>query len=598
MWRTLLRSTMLLLVLGAAAPAADAVKFSPSKVTAVTVYQTTALVTREVELPAAAGLTEVVVSPMPAHTMPNSLYAEGNDGTRVLSARFRSRAIAEDTREEVRKLEARIHELNDRVQTMQADSKAMEQNSQFLTKLETFTTKALEHLTDKGQLDSDKVILLAKYVSDERTKRAKEDVLLKQQIAKAQEEVTFAKRQLDEASGPAVRTERDAVLVVDKKAGAGTIKLNYLVAQASWKPSYKYRAGAKENEKITIEYLAAIEQQTGEDWGNVDLVLSTAQPLLNAAPPDLRTLEVAIGGSGLNPANPGGKPSMAANQGFTHDVKELTKQSQTLRSQATDNLRMNNDAIANTYANSAAALEQFRDLCLTTEDLAKGDSLGAGMVGDGPSVTFRLKNRLTIPSRSDEQIVEVTRIELDPKFYYKAVPVLTPNVYRLADLTNTSDLVLLPGDATMYLGTDFVGQAKLPLVAMGKPFTVGFGVDPQLQVSRKLVDRTRTTQGGNQVLTFHYRILLSGYKANPVPVQVWDRMPHSEAVSAIAVTLTNPSTKLSDDPLYKRDDLTKNLLRWDVTLAPKQNGDKALAIDYDFKMELDRTVSIGTFISK
>ena len=50
-------------------------------------------------------------------------------------------------------------------------------------------------------------------------------------------------------------------------------------------------------------------------------------------------------------------------------------------------------------------------------------------------------------------------------FFYKAVPVLTPHVYRQANLTNSSEYVLLPGQATMYLGTDFVGRMDLPLVA-------------------------------------------------------------------------------------------------------------------------------------
>ena len=87
-----------------------------------------------------------------------------------------------------------------------------------------------------------------------------------------------------------------------------------------------------------------------------------------------------------------------------------------------------------------------------------------------------------------------------PEYYYKAVPVLTPHVYRLADLINKSNYVLLPGEATMYQGTDFVGRMNLPLVAIGEQFTVGFGVDPQLQVQRQMIDKTRTTQGGNQVL--------------------------------------------------------------------------------------------------
>ncbi|HEY1186823.1 MAG TPA: DUF4139 domain-containing protein, partial [Gemmata sp.] len=203
-----------------------------------------------------------------------------------------------------------------------------------------------------------------------------------------------------------------------------------------------------------------------------------------------------------------------------------------------------------------------------------------------------------IPSRNDEQVIEIAKIELNPKFYYKAVPVLTPNVYRLADLTNNSEYVLLPGDATMYLNGDFVGQTRLPLVAAGKPFTVGFGVDPQIQVSRLLVDKTRTTQGGNQVLTFKYRIRLSSYKTAAVPVQVWDRTPHAETAQTIAVSVISPKPDLSTDPLYVRDEKSRGLLRWDVNLEPKQNGEKALTIDYEFKMELDKNVNIGGFLAK
>ena len=229
---------------------------------------------------------------------------------------------------------------------------------------------------------------------------------------------------------------------------------------------------------------------------------------------------------------------------------------------------------------------------------SKTDPDAKGLVGDGPSVTYRPKGAMAVPSRNYEQVLEITRFDLTPRFYYKAVPVLTPHVYRIADLTNTSDHVLLPGEATMYIGTDFVGQTKLPLVAVGKPFTVGFGADPQLQVQRKLVDKTRTVQGGNQVLTFKYRILLSSYKPNAVDVQVWDRMPHAEAQQTIGVTLVKGDDKLSKYPLYLRDEKTRSLLRWDVKVEPKQNGENALAIEYEFRLELALSVNIGAFLAK
>ena len=91
------------------------------------------------------------------------------------------------------------------------------------------------------------------------------------------------------------RTEREAVIVVDKNnAAAGKVRLNYLVDAASWRPQYKLRAGKEEKDAVQVEYLAAVTQQTGEEWNNVDLTLSTAQPMLNAAPPELERLEVSV----------------------------------------------------------------------------------------------------------------------------------------------------------------------------------------------------------------------------------------------------------------------------------------------------------------
>lgn len=611
MRRALLAAVLLAAVAGARAQDA-AVKAAPSKITAVTLYQQTALVTREVTLPEAAGLAEVVVSPLPAHTLQSSLYAEGGDGIRVLSVRFRTRAIAEDTREDVRKVEAQIKTMTQKQATLQAELKAVEDNLKLLDKLEGFTAKGLESLTDKGQLDADKIIVLAKFVQEDRSKRAKEAHALKQQIEENTAQLTFAKRLLGEKSGGVVRTERDAVITIDKKAGAAaTVRLNYLVSNANWRPIYKLRAGTKDKDAVTMEYLAAIEQQTGEDWTNVNLTLSTAQPLLNAAPPDLRVLAVSVGGptlamtgdpkalppgGGLQPGvsgpgtGGGGMPSASA------IARDLDKQAKGQRAAAAENYRQNKDDVAAKLTNDAAAAEQFCDLFL--DDAAGKGVPGAATPREGPSVAYRVKGGASLPSRGDEQVLEIDRFELAPKFYYKAVPVLTPNVYRLADLTNTSDHVLLPGEATMYLGSDFVGQTKLPLVAAGKAFTVGFGADPQLQVTRTLSEKNRTTQGGNQVLTFKYQVALSSYKREAVPVQVWDRVPSAESAMTIAVTVNNPTPALSTDPTYLREERPKGLLRWDVTLRPEQNGEKALPIGYEFKMELDRNVNIGGFLAR
>jgi hypothetical protein len=603
-----------------------AVKATPSKVTAVTVYQNTALVTREVAAPEAAGPAEVIVSPLPPAVIPNTLYAEGTAGIRVLSARYRSRAIAKDVRAEVQALQDKLRELAAKTQALQADLSAATQNVQMIGKLENFTSATLQSLTEKGQLDSEKTIALATYIRTTRAELVKEEVRLKQQIEATQQEAAFAKRQLDEAGSGSGRTERDAVVVIDKKAGAGTVRLSYLVSQASWKPQYKLRAGTAPADKVQLEYLAAVTQETGEDWADVALTLSTAQPLLSASPPDLLALEVSLGGN-INPAGiqggaggigggigggvqgeggfygnlPGASvaPKAAAMPTNSAYLRGLQQQAQAGRQKAADNLNRQNFDAANALANNAAALDATRELYMSRDEVAKdGKDKPATELVESPSVTFKLKDRFTLPSRADDQVVEVSRPELAPKFYYKALPALTQQVFRQADLVNTTEQVLLPGEATMYLGGDFVGQAKLPLVPVGTPFTVGFGADPQLSASRKLVDKTRDVKGGNQVLTFKYRLLLSSYKPGPVPVQVWDRMPHAEAVNAITISLTKAEPKLSEDALYLRDDRPRNLLRWDVTAEPKQNGEKALAVEFEYRLELALNVTIGAFLAK
>jgi uncharacterized protein (TIGR02231 family) len=212
-------------------------------------------------------------------------------------------------------------------------------------------------------------------------------------------------------------------------------------------------------------------------------------------------------------------------------------------------------------------------------------------------VTYHLSSRLTVPSRNDEQVLEVARLELEPDYYYKAVPVLTSHVYRQANLTNKTKYVLLPGEATMYNGTDFVGRMSLPLVAIGEEFTVGFGADPQLQVTRVMMDKARSMKGGNQELKYEYRILVSSYKTERVKVQVWDRLPAAENES-MGVSLVKTTPELCKDAMYVREERSQNLLRWDLDVEPDMKGEKAVAVNYEFKLELDKNSTIGSFVNK
>jgi hypothetical protein len=602
----------------ASTPAGVVPKSAPSRVTAVTVYQGNALVTREVDVAVGKGLAEIIVTPLPPQTVDSSLYAEGTDGVRVLSTRYRTRAVKEDTRKEVRAKELQIHTLKQDAERLQKEIQVIEQNLQLLTKLENFTGATMQNLTEKGLLNSEATLALTRYVMSSRTEKSEAQVAIQQKLQANTAATEFANRELGELTSGSSRTERDAVIVVDKGEPAGKVRLNYLVTAATWRPQYRFRAGS-EKDAVQLEYLAAIEQQTGEDWTAVDMTLSTAQPQLNATPPDLLALDITVvGRGGMNASQPGQQASqgqqmqgMAGMMGGAGPMmggklanQMFRDQSHELRKKAQQEQIVNPAEAGRAFINEAAALEQAQELLARKDDKEAGADernldapLAATAAHEGPSVTYHLRTALTVPSRNDQQLIEVARIETKPEYYYKAVPVLTTHVYRLADLANKSEYVLLPGEATMYVGTDFVGRMNLPLVAIGERYTVGFGVDPQLQVSRTLAKKSRAVQGGNQVHNYEYRITVGSYKSEEVRVQVWDRLPRAEA-EAVAVSLVEPSPKLSDNATYLRQERPENLLRWDLTVAPGQTDEKAATVVYQFKLEYARDVAIANFKTK
>jgi uncharacterized protein (TIGR02231 family) len=550
-----------------------------NRITAVTVYQAHALVTRRVEVPEGKGIVELVVTPLPPRTVAGALYAEGSDGIRVLSTRHRARAVRADTRANVRALEQKIAALQAEAERTKNEIDVSGKNLGLLGKLEGFTGATLAQLTEKGRLDSESTIALTKYVMDTRKESAAHQVGLQQTLAANAETRAFIERQLAELTAGSSRTERDAVIVVDKvNAPAGDVTLHYLVGAATWRPQYRLKAGG-EKDAVQVEYLAAVAQQTGEDWPDVGLVLSTAQPTLSATLPDLKPLDLAT----LD--RDGDEPDSAGEEEVS--LAAARAEAQVVRGKAQQELLARNVKASGALLNEAAGIDQAGELLGRDDDEASARERPA----ENPSVTYRLDGRRTVPSRRDPQLVEVGRFELTPAYFAKAVPVLSPRVYRLARFTNTSDFVLLPGEATMSVETDFVGRMDLPLVAAGEPFTVGFGIDPQIQVGRRLVKKGRSVQGGNQVRDYEFRITVRSYKSTPVTLQVWDRLPKAEG-EAVSVNVVESTPSPSADPLYQRTARTDNLLRWDLTIPPGSSGEKALIVLYKFTLEYAREKTV------
>ena len=631
--RTLLTLTTFLLVMTAPAFAqfpdpdepdslvdeSDAVVDAPppdpaeSKVVEVTVYPGTALVTREVQVPAGEGVAELIVTPLPARVVGASLYSEGSEGAKILSTRFRTRVMMEDVRADVRAADAEVNRLEAVSDAADAAVEVAKQDLEFVGKLEGFTATTLEGTVAKGAFEDKPIVNLAEYVMKARAEASARLVERQHNAEELSRAVELAEIRRDELADGSGRTASDAVILVERTGGeAATVRLNYLVEDASWEPRYRFRVGV-DSEPVRLEYLGSIVQTSGESWDDVRLTLSTAQPSLEAIPPDLDPLRFnaptsgmmgGMGGGGMGGGGMGGGGMGGGGMGgmggelsvvesnvggrggmMPSEINQMNKnQAEALRGRAREQLNTDAQQAGKALLNQAAAFDQANELIAEEPAAGQGDQDANRAV----AVTFQLDRPLSIPSRRDPLIVEVARAELDPEFFDRAVPVLSPRVYRMAHLKNDGQYVLLPGEAAMYVGNDFVGRMELPLVAAGEQFTVGFGSDPQVQVDRRLREKSEGFQGGNQVHNYKFRIAVRSFRDAPVKVEVWDRLPLFEGES-VAVSLVTSEPSISDEDNYVRNVRPENLLRWDLEVAPESEPS---TIVYEFKLEYARGLSL------
>ncbi|HYO25766.1 MAG TPA: mucoidy inhibitor MuiA family protein [Lacipirellulaceae bacterium] len=569
------------------------------RVTHVTLYRGQAQVTRTIPIEGAAGAAELVIGNLPEQVVPDSLFAEGGDAIDVRAVRFRTRAAGEEPREEVRKLDEQILALERQIAQATKRQALLAKRVEYLAKLEGFVAPTAHSDLTKGVLDAEALERLTTFTFAQHEKIAEDDVALAAELRSLNERFNLLSAQKAEITSGAAHLLREAVVFLEKRADApAELKLNYLVGNCGWSPSYTMRAGG-DRRNVRVEYNALIRQLTGEDWTGVALTLSTASPALGSAGPGLAPFHVTL------TSQPAVDPATGATQFYGQNASQQQVVAQLDRFNA-------ERAKVAYQASNAVAFDERNQFAFTLNTYAcavqqvelNGDATAVGVLRsgvadrEGPSLSYELRGGVSLASRTDQQMVRILQTEMPSEFYHVAVPVLTTFVYREAALKNASDEDLLAGPTTVYLDGRFVGQGEMPTVARGESFVVGFGADPQLRARRELLDKTDSLQGGNRETKFEYRLAIENFSGQPLPVRVLDRLPHAEHGVDIQVTLGKTTDPVSGDKLYQREERPMGLLRWDIEAPADAAGESARLIEYEYSVEYDRQYVVSMPESK
>lgn len=566
------------------------------KIDGVIVYRGQALVTRQIELKMPAGSHEVIVGNLPEKIVAESLYSQAPENVTILSVRYRQRAVQEDTREEVKNVDALIEQIETKIRLAKGEEEHLGRQLARLEKLTDFTAAAEKSDLNRGVLQYEPLEKTATFIEGKADEYQKKLVEVRESLLQLGKELELAKRKRAELAAGYSRTEREAVIFMNKSNPAqSVIELTYLVNEASWTPQYNLRS-TPDKSLAVIEYNAVVHQSSGETWEGINLALSTAEPTLVANAPILDPLKIAlregIAGPGLLPVliNAPSAAQLGQQQGQVAQLIDQSAQFDEMMKSRRENLKKGK--LAQVELNSLATSNQMFEFNADKQALVQMQQKMAVIKRtEGVSVMYKLPGKLALPSRSDQQLLTIAVVRTKAEFTLVATPLLTDYVYLQGEMVNDSDTILLPGPASMYRNNEFVGKGEMGLVTIGQPFTAGFGIDSQVQVVREFKDKKVETLWGNRNDEQQYRIELSNYKNQAVKLRLLERIPYADNPN-VEVALTPMSHELSKDAEYARTVQKKGILRWDLTLPPGTTGEKATVVTYGFTMKYDKNMHI------
>ena len=592
------------------------------RVERVTVYRGQAQVTRVIDASGPAGFRELVVTDLPPSIQAGTLYAEGADGIEIRAVRFRTRPVEQDVRAEVRKADDELRTLNDQLTALNADRARIEEQRAYTKRLEDFVAPTAQTELKSGVLNAETLVRLSDYIAKQRDTLGERDLELQKKIRDVQTQIELRQRERAKLTAGSSRSVNEAVIFLNKdRAGNQSLRLLYVVNNASWSPSYSARADGAGG--LTLESYASVQQMTGEDWDNVELELSTATPRLVAKAPELNPMTIALAAE-VPQDSLGYADAKAELQRQRQSLEQLRNRGKIASGSPRDEAGIPGapgaapapsmagtggggpGGLRGSEASEQAALDSSLNTLSQNEVLldliagrrATGDARPLTPREESLSVSYALNGRTSLPSRADQQLIQIAASPLKAEFYKVAKPGLTAYVFDEARATNTSGMVLLAGPVAAYSNGTFVGHGELATVAAGESFTVGFGIDASLRAVKELVQRSENTQGGNKIIDATYELRIENFGSAPAHVRVFDALPTSQG-NDIKVTLSASKPEpVTDLALVAKIDRAKRegLKRWDVVIPPVENNGAAAptAVIYTLRIEHDRQMRIIT----
>lgn len=367
------------------------------------------------------------------------------------------------------------------------------------------------------------------------------------------------------------RSNQVIILLEVDQAMSMDCTLRYLVSDCGWAATYDL-AAMDINQKINLKYKANIYNNTGNDWNNVALTLSTADPNLSASKPIMLPWYIDLTGGGKK------KSSYMAPQTIQQDYRAIAENDLNMANQrAWDNYMIDGQ-----QQMSKPVFRGGTDQMRT--DLMKNKT--PGVVIEDIEVSelaaeFEIQGAFSCPSDAKPYVVDVKELTLDATFSYVSVPKLDQGAFLLANIVGWQDLDLMPGPTNVYFGGQYVGVSQIDTRNVDDTLALSFGRDSKVTVMRKLKSEmsSRKIVGSSIRESFTYEIAVRNNRNVPIKIQVFDQIPVSRNAE---ITLSGENYEGGTK------DAETGEITWEITLQPGEV--KNVQLSYSVKYPKDAQV--------
>lgn len=602
----------------------------------VTVFTNGAQVERTSSMNLLAGEQIVTFTGLSPYTDVKSMQIKAHGKLTVLGVNYRT--IHPDSLQRIKQLrdaEQKVKQTDDKEREMRSQLEVVNAQLEMLkTNCSTGNRTAVTPLANIKELNT--------YYAQEMLELKKKAISIDQELVKLAEIREKQQKTADSIAHLKLKTITEAELKLQvPQACKVDFTLTYYVKNAGWYPTYDLRSEGV-GQPLQLSYKANMFQNTKEEWKNIPVTLSSANPNRSNIAPELRTYWLDYGRSAPrydNEAVVEGVSGVVVDENGEPIIGTTVKVEGTRLGTVTDSngrysiaLPRDRDQLKFSYVGYVTQTRKVNGSTLNVtlkednSDLRDIVVVGYGTSRSGTSreesfdthalegrvagidvkkakakikpesdliavkeqkaqfgYEFEIKQPLTMTSDGKTTTTEIARYQLPATYQYLGIPRADKDAFLVADATEWQQYSLLEGEASVYFENSFVGKTILDPTVVNDTLHFSLGRDNGIRIQRtKVSDRsTRRLLSTTQEQNLTWRITVKNSRKEAVSLTLRDQIPVSEN-SNITVT----TEELSGGQLDK----TTGIVEWQLQLQPNEQREYIVA--YKVKYPKSRWLNV------